>query len=268
MVGAARRDTDARFPSVRSLVVIPTHNEVDNVGAVLDSVEEHAPDADIVVVDDASTDGTRELVRGRPNFGAGLRMFERPVKSGLGRAYLDAFDDARQRGYQAVAQLDADGSHDPVHLPLMFELAARGIDVVIGSRYIPGGTVLGWPRRRTWLSRWGNRYSAVVLGLAINDATAGYRVYRTEALDRMGLESIDSDGYVFQVEMTQHAVQAGCSVVEVPIEFRDRTAGVSKMSKGIVGEAFLRVSWWGLQDAISLRRRNRAYRGSENGSGG
>jgi dolichol-phosphate mannosyltransferase len=142
----------------------------------------------------------------------------------------------------------------------MVDIAGHGIDVVIGSRYVPGGAVAGWSHRRTWLSRWGNRYAAIVLGLAINDGTAGYRVYRTAALRRIDLDEIRSDGYVFQIEMTYRAVAAGMSVVEVPIVFRDRVSGHSKMSSQIVREAFTRVTWWGMSDLFTLRRRHRAYR--------
>ena len=141
----------------------------------------------------------------------------------------------------------------------MLDVAARGIDLVIGSRYVPGGSVIGWPRRRTWLSRWGNRYAAIMLGLAINDATAGYRVYRADALRAMTLDGVQAGGYGFQVEMTYKAVRRGMSVVEIPIELRDRVAGTSKMSRGIVLEAFKLVTRWGLADLFSLRRRKRAY---------
>ena len=244
---------------VRTLVIVPTHNEVDNIAAVLDQLEQAVPDIDVLVVDDASDDGTREVVAGRTAYGTTLRMLERPAKKGLASAYLDAFHVALADGYDAVAEIDADGSHDPAVLPTMLDLARRGIDLVIGSRYVPGGSVVGWPRRRTWLSRWGNRYAAVVLGLAINDGTAGYRVYSADALRRIDLATVRAEGYVFQIEMTYRAVCAGMSVVEVPIVFRDRVAGSSKMSSGIVREAFALVTWWGLSDLLSLRRRRRAY---------
>ena len=244
---------------MRTLVVVPTHNEVENISELLDGLDEHVPDADIVVVDDASDDGTRDLVRERCTTDPRLRLIERDDKSGLGSAYLLAFDLALREGYEAVAEIDADLSHDPGVLPTMIELARRGIDVVIGSRYVPGGSVVGWPRRRTWLSRWGNRYAALVLGLAINDATAGLRVYRTAALRRIDLDTVRAEGYGFQIEMSYRAVCAGMSVVEVPIVFRDRVAGDSKMSSGIIREAFALVTWWGVSDLLSLRRRRRAY---------
>lgn len=245
---------------MRTLVVVPTHNEADNVEAVVDEIVRRLPDADVLVVDDDSTDGTRSLVRDHPAFGERVRLLERPTKLGLASAYLDGFDVALDGGYEAVAEIDADRSHDPSVLPTMVDIAGHGIDVVIGSRYVPGGAVAGWSHRRTWLSRWGNRYAAIVLGLAINDGTAGYRVYRTAALRRIDLDEIRSDGYVFQIEMTYRAVAAGMSVVEVPIVFRDRVSGHSKMSSQIVREAFTRVTWWGMSDLFTLRRRHRAYR--------
>lgn len=249
---------------IRTLVVVPTHDEADNVGEVLDRITRAVPDADIVVIDDASVDDTRAIVRrhadaSRPGTGR-IRLVERDVKHGLGDAYRHGFGIALAEGYDAVVEIDADLSHDPAVLPTMLDLASRGIDVVIGSRYVPGGSVIGWPRRRTWLSRWGNRYAAIALGLAINDATAGYRVYRTDTIRRLETDSVRAEGYAFQIEMTYRAVVAGCSVVEVPITFRDRVAGESKLDRGIVGEAFRLVTTWAITDAITLRRRRRAYR--------
>lgn len=241
----------------RALVIVPTHDEADNVVAVLDGVAKYAPDADVVVVDDASTDGTRDLVRSRT--GTNVRLIERDDRVGLASAYVDAFRIALDEGYETVVQLDADLSHDAAVLPTMLAIADHGIDVVIGSRYVPGGSVVGWPRRRTWLSRWGNRYAAIALGLAINDATAGYRVYRTDVLRRLDLSAIRAEGYGFQVEMTYRAILAGCSIVEVPITFRDRVAGSSKLSRDIVSEAFWLVTRWAVTDALTLRRRRRAY---------
>ncbi len=168
------------------------------------------------------------------------------MKHGLGDAYLHAFAIGLREGYDALVEIDADLSHDPADLPMMLDLADRGIALVIGSRYIPGGSVIGWPRRRTWLSRWGNRYAGLVLGLALNDATSGYRVYRADTLRTIGIDGVQADGYGFQVEMTYRVVQAGLSVVEVPIAFRDRVAGASKMHRGIVIEAFKLVTLLGI----------------------
>jgi dolichol-phosphate mannosyltransferase len=249
--------------TVRTLVVVPTHNEADNIEQLLDGLALQVPDAVVMVVDDASTDATRDLVRSRIAEGASLRLLERPAKRGLGDAYREAFGLGISEGFDLLVQIDADLSHDPASLPLMIAVARQGIPVVIGSRYIPGGTVTGWPRRRTWLSRWANRYVAVMLGLAVNDATAGYRVYRAEALEVIGLDDLRASGYGFQVEMTYRAVRAGLGVVEIPIAFRDRVAGASKMDRRVVVEAFRLVTVWGVRDLLSLHRRRRAYRTAE-----
>ncbi len=249
--------------SARTLVVVPTHDEAANISTLLAQLQVYVPNADVLVVDDASTDATRPLVRERMDDTDRLRLIERPEKRGLGDAYREAFRLGIAEGYDLLVQIDADLSHDPSALPLMLAVAEQGIPVVIGSRYIPGGTVTGWPRRRTWLSRWANRYVAVMLGLAVNDATAGYRVYRTEALDAVGLDDLQASGYGFQVEMTYRAVRAGLAVVEIPIAFRDRVAGQSKMDRRVVIEAFRLVTAWGVRDLVSLRRRRRAYRTSD-----
>lgn len=245
---------------MRTLVIVPTHDEAANIGEILDRVHEHVPDADVLVVDDVSTDGTRALVRHRATADPRVRLVERDRKGGLGDAYLYAFRRGVEEGYDALVEIDADLSHDPAVLPTMLDLTRRGIALVIGSRYVPGGSVVGWPRRRTWLSRWGNRYAAIVLGLAINDATSGYRVYRAETLRRISLDDVQAGGYGFQIEMTYRTVRSGLSVVEVPIAFRDRVAGTSKMDGRIVREAFGLVTYWGLADLLTLRRRRRAYR--------
>ena len=160
---------------MRTLVVVPTHNEAGNIVGLLTKLRDSVPDVDVIVIDDASTDDTRALVHTAMESDPRLRIVERSDKRGLGDAYLHAFDIALNEGYDAVVEIDADHSHDPSVLPTMLDVARHGIALVIGSRDIPGGTVTGWPRRRTWLSRWGNRYVAIMLGLAINDATAGYR---------------------------------------------------------------------------------------------
>jgi len=242
------------------LIVVPTHNEVDNITELLDRLSEHVPDADIVVVDDISTDGTRTAVRetaaARPN----VRLVERSARLGLGSAYVHGFGIALACGYDLVAEIDADLSHDPSALPRLLSVGDLGIPVVIGSRYVPGGSIDGWSRRRIWLSRWGNRYAALMLGLAVNDATAGLRVYRTDALETIGLDDIRSDGHGFQIEMTSRAADAGLAVVEIPIEFRNRAAGVSKLDRRSVIEAFKLVTVRAVIDTVSLRRRKRAYR--------
>jgi glycosyltransferase involved in cell wall biosynthesis len=245
---------------VRTLIIVPTHNEAANISEILDRIRSDVPDADVLVVDDRSTDDTRRLVRERADVDERVRLVEREVKRGLGDAYLHAFAIGLDEGYDALVEIDADLSHDPAALPMMLDLADRGIALVIGSRYIPGGSVIGWPRRRTWLSRWGNRYAGLVLGLALNDATSGYRVYRADTLREVGIDGVQADGYGFQIEMTYRTVQAGLSVVEVPIAFRDRVAGTSKMHRGIIIEAFKLVTLWGLRDALTFRRARLTYR--------
>ena len=245
---------------MRTLIIVPTHNEAANISEILDRLRCHVPDADVLVVDDASTDDTRAVVHARVADDPQIRIAERDAKLGLGDAYLFAFRRGLDEGYEALVEIDADLSHDPAVLPTMLDVARHGIALVIGSRYVPGGSVIGWPRRRTWLSRWGNRYAAIMLGLAVNDATAGYRVYRADTLRTIGLDGVQADGYGFQVEMTYRVVQAGLSVVEVPIAFRDRVAGTSKMHRGIVLEAFKLVTFWGLRDMVTLRRARRTYR--------
>ena len=245
---------------MRTLIIVPTHNEASNITHLLDRIRANVPDADVLVVDDQSTDDTRRLVQERAVIDDRIRLETREVKRGLGDAYLHAFAIGLDEGYDALVEIDADLSHDPAALPMMLDLAERGIALVIGSRYIPGGSVIGWPRRRTWLSRWGNRYAGLVLGLALNDATSGYRVYRADTLRTVGIDGVKADGYGFQIEMTYRAVQAGLSVVEVPIAFRDRVAGTSKMHRGIVVEAFRLVTMWGLADMVTLRRAHRTYR--------
>jgi dolichol-phosphate mannosyltransferase len=246
--------------TIRTLIVVPTHNEAANITAILSQLQEHVPDTDILVIDDASTDDTRRLVREITSARNRIRLVERDEKRGLGDAYLYAFRLGLDEGYDTLVEIDADLSHDPAVLPTMIDVAAHDISVVIGSRYIPGGTVTGWPRRRTWLSRWANRYVAIALGLAINDATSGYRVYRSDALRVIGLDGVQASGYGFQIEMTYRAVRAGLSVVEIPIAFRDRVAGTSKMDWRIVAEAFQLVTIWGVRDLLTLARRRRAYR--------
>ncbi len=245
---------------MRTLIIVPTHNEEANIASVIERIRDAAPAADVLVIDDMSIDGTRPLVAEIAASDRNVRLETREVKRGLGDAYLHAFAIGLDEGYDALVEIDADLSHDPADLPMMLDLADRGIALVIGSRYIPGGSVIGWPRRRTWLSRWGNRYAGLVLGLALNDATSGYRVYRADTLRTIGIDGVQADGYGFQVEMTYRVVQAGLSVVEVPIAFRDRVAGTSKMHRGIVIEAFKLVTYWGLRDMVTLRRARRTYR--------
>jgi dolichol-phosphate mannosyltransferase len=244
------------FRGVRVTVVVPTYQEADNIEALCRGVRDALPDAQLMIVDDASPDGTAALVRSLADELGGIEVVDRPAKSGIGSAYRDGFRRAIDGGAEICVQMDADLSHDPDVLRALVTNIELGADLAIGSRYVPGRTV-DWPWGRRSLSRWGNRYAAGVLGLAVNDATAGYRAYSAEALDRMGFEAVRAEGYGFQVEMTHRLVRAEGRVVEFPITFRERTAGESKLSGGIVREAAgLVVRLW-LADRRGRRERRR-----------
>jgi dolichol-phosphate mannosyltransferase len=242
---------------VRVAVVVPTYNEADNIGVLCERVRAALPDAEIVVVDDGSPDGTADLVRGLADRLGHVVVLERPAKSGLGAAYRAGFADAIGRGAEVCVQIDADLSHDPAVLPALIANVEHGADLAIGSRYVPGGITLDWPWHRRSLSRWGNRYVAGMLGLAVNDATAGLRAYSVAALERMGYASVGAEGYGFQVEMTHRLVRAGGRIVEFPITFRERTAGESKLSGSIVREAVVLVVRLWAADRRGRRQRRR-----------
>jgi dolichol-phosphate mannosyltransferase len=228
-----------------TVVIIPTYNERDNIHTIVGRVRASAPEADVLIVDDASPDGTGDLADGLAAADPKVHVLHRLAKNGLGAAYLEAFEWGRARGYDYLVQLDADGSHQPEQLPALLT-AAESADVVMGSRWIPGGRVENWPWHRQLLSRGGSLYSRLLLRLPQHDVTGGYRVYSADALERMQLGSVDSLGYCFQIDMLLHAVRAKLTVVEVPITFVERTLGSSKMSGGIVLEAMGRVTIWGL----------------------
>ena len=232
------------------LIVVPTFDEVDNIEILIGRVRDSVPGAKVLVVDDASPDGTAEAARR-----AGADVLERSGKSGLGAAYRDGFAHALASEAEIVVQMDADLSHDPQYLIELLSAVRAGADAAIGSRYVPGGECVDWPRLRRFLSRWGNRYAAGMLGLAVNDATSGYRAYSTSMLRRIDVASVLAEGYGFQVEMTHRLVRSGARVVEVPIVFRDRERGVSKLSYRIVGEAFRLVLRLAVDDLRRGRRR-------------
>jgi glycosyltransferase involved in cell wall biosynthesis len=245
-------------PTVRITVVVPTFNEADNLDALVHGVRAALPDASVLVVDDNSVDGTADLaVRLGCELGA-VDVLRRPRKAGLGAAYRAGFRLAIDDGAEILVQMDADLSHDPATLPALVAIVEHGADAAIGSRYVPGGVTENWPWRRRALSRWGNRYVAGVLGLAVNDSTAGYRAYTADALRRMAFDTVRAEGYGFQVEMTYRIVRVGGKVVEFPITFRDRTAGESKMSGNIVSEALVLVLKLWVQDLRGRRLRRRA----------
>lgn len=245
------------FGGVHVTVVVPTYQEANNIETVCRRVRAVLPDARLLIVDDSSPDGTAAVARGLDGELGPIEVMERPAKSGLGSAYREGFRHAIDAGASVCVQMDADLSHDPEVLPALIANVEHGADLAIGSRYVPGGRTVDWPWTRRALSRWGNRYAAGVLGLAVNDATAGYRAYSVEALERMGFESVRAEGYGFQIEMTHRLVRSEGKVVEFPITFRERTVGESKLSGGIVREAAgLVVSLW-LADRRGRRERRR-----------
>ncbi|NMH98106.1 polyprenol monophosphomannose synthase [Pseudonocardia acidicola] len=251
-------------PTGPVLVVIPTYDERDNLGPVVKRLHAAVPAADVLVVDDASPDGTGELADEMAAADPRIRVLHRAGKAGLGAAYLAGFATALQGEHQVVVEMDADGSHAPEDLPALLE-ALSDADVVLGSRYVEGGQVLNWPAHREWLSRGGNLYSRLALGVPIRDITGGYRVFRRQVLEELDLDEVASQGYCFQVDVAWRAVQAGFRVREVPITFAERERGSSKMSGAIVGEALWRVTRWGLAHRFHrLRRGDRAAAGQVN----
>jgi dolichol-phosphate mannosyltransferase len=231
-------------PTASVLVVVPTYNERDNLEPLLTRVHKAVPSAHVLVVDDASPDGTGELADELAAADGRVRVLHRAGKAGLGAAYLAGFAEALRDDYQVVVEMDADGSHAPEDLPALLA-ALDDADLVIGSRYVPGGRVVNWPTHRSWLSRGGNLYSRLALGVPIRDITGGYRAFRRQVLEELALADVASQGYCFQVDMAWRAVQAGFRVVEVPITFTERERGSSKMSHTIVAEALWRVTRWG-----------------------
>jgi dolichol-phosphate mannosyltransferase len=227
----------------RCVVVVPTYNEADNIGRLLAEVRGAAPMTDVLVVDDNSPDGTADLVRAHAEFGVRVWLLERPGKAGLGAAYRAGFAWAMERGYDRIAQMDADLSHPPDRLPALLA-ALVSADVAVGSRYVDGGGVRNWPWRRRLLSWGGNRYVRAVLGTGVRDNTAGFKAFRRSALETIGVLGSESSGYSFQIENTWRAAQAGLRIEEVPITFTDRTDGQSKMSGSIAFEALSRVLVW------------------------
>ncbi len=242
------RPTDAESrPSQRSLVIIPTFNERENLPLILGRVREARPDADVLIVDDGSPDGTGdladELALADPD---AVYVMHRVSKDGLGAAYLAGFAWGLERGYAVVVEMDADGSHAPEQLHRLLDAIDAGADVAIGSRYVDGGAVRNWPLRRLLLSKTANTYSRLLLGVKIRDITAGYRAYRREVLEEIDLDAVDSKGYCFQIDLTWRAINNGFTIVEVPITFTERELGVSKMSGSNIREAMAKVARWGI----------------------
>jgi len=255
---------------MRPLVVIPTYNEAENIERMLQRVDECLPEAGVLVVDDGSPDGTAELVAAAIGRYRDVHLLRRNQKSGLGSAYRTGFGWGLERGYDAFIEMDCDFSHDPAALPGLIAPISEGYEVVIGSRYVEGGSIPNWAWHRELLSRGGNLYAANVLGLGVRDSTAGFRCYAASILQRLDLERIRAEGYGFQIEMTYRSKQHGAAITEVPIAFVDRAAGESKMSSFIVVEALALVTWWGLGRLVAPLRRvgRRGKRGAGGGRGG
>lgn len=242
-------------PTLRTIVVVPTYNERENVQQLLPAVRAVVPDADVLVVDDSSPDGTAEAVESLAAELGQIKLLRRPGKQGLGSAYRLGFAHALDEGYDAVVSMDVDLSHDPAVLPALVGLLEAGADAVIGSRYVPGGGTVDWPLHRRLLSRWGNRYTSFVLRLPVRDCTSGYRAYRADALRAIEPGSTGAEGYAFLTELVRRLVVDGRRVMETPIVFRDRRYGDSKMSGRIIVESMLLVTRWGLSDFVAHRRR-------------
>lgn len=252
--------------SARAIVVIPTYNEAESLAATVAGILEAVPAASILIVDDASPDGTGELAD-RLSADERVNVLHRTARDGLGHAYLAGFERALADGFEVIVEMDADGSHPAAALPALLAALDRA-DLVIGSRWTPGGAVANWPRRREWLSRAANTYARLALRIPVRDSTAGYRAFRATALREIDLGHVESRGYCFQIDMTVRVVDHGLTVTEVPITFVDRVAGHSKMSGAIVVEAMLRVTQWGLQRLFRPRRETRKpLEGSANRSG-
>lgn len=228
------------------LVVIPTYNERENLGPILRRLHEALPKVHALVVDDGSPDGTGDLADELAEGNELIHVMHRTEKAGLGAAYVAGFRWGLGREYATIVEMDADGSHAPEDLPRILD-ALGGADLVIGSRYVPGGGSVNWPASRKLISRGGNVYSQLALGVKIKDITAGFRAYRREVLEKLPLDEIASRGYCFQIDLAWRTLRAGFEVVEVPITFTEREIGESKMSSSIVLEAMLQVGKWGLR---------------------
>jgi dolichol-phosphate mannosyltransferase len=239
------------------LVIIPTYNEADNIESVSGRVRKAVPDAHILIADDNSPDGTGKIADELAAHDGHIHVLHRPGKQGLGAAYLAGFRWGIDNGYGVLVEMDADGSHQPEELPRLLT-ALKGSDLVLGSRWVPGGRVVNWPQSRRLLSRGGSMYSRVMLGLPLRDITGGFRAFRSETLKGLGMDAVASQGYCFQVDLANRAVRAGYHVVEVPITFVERVRGNSKMSRDIMVEALWRVTAWGVEGRVkrALDRRH------------
>jgi len=245
---------------VRVLVVLPTFNEAENIDRVLRRIRAALPDAGVLVVDDGSPDGTADMAQSLAGELGSIEVLRRRAKSGLGSAYRAGFAWGLQRDWEAFVEMDADLSHEPEALPSLVAPLSEGVDLVVGSRYVSGGSIPNWRWHRRLLSQGGNVYAALALGLHVSDSTSGFRAYRADALRRIDLDAVRAEGYGFQIEMVLQVLEHGGHVTEVPIRFVDRVDGKSKMSMYIVVEALALVTWWALRRAVRVLVRGGASR--------
>lgn len=234
--------------AVRSVVVLPTFNEKENISRMLEALRREVPATDIIVVDDLSPDGTGQLAEEAAATLGQITVVHRQGKPGLGAAYRHGFQLAFEAGYDIIVSMDCDFSHDPAVIPIMLRVVEEGADLVIGSRYVEGGGTQDWPLHRRLLSKWGNRYTGMLLGTGVRDCTAGFRAYRASMLQSVDPASTTAEGYAFLTELTRRLARAGATIRETPILFRDRAYGTSKMSPKIIAESMLLVTRWGLAD--------------------
>jgi dolichol-phosphate mannosyltransferase len=237
----------------RVVVVIPTYNESENLEWIVGRLRAAVPQADVLVVDDSSPDGTGAVADRLAETDPQVAVLHRAEKAGLGAAYMHGFSVALDRGYDVIAEMDADGSHQPEQLPRLLA-SLEDADLVLGSRWVPGGSVVNWAPTRKALSLGGNAYARAMLGLTVRDVTGGFRVFRRQTLEKLDLPSVRSVGYCFQADLVWRTVKAGLRVREVPIEFVERVRGKSKMDRGVATEALRRITAWGL---VERRRRAR-----------
>jgi dolichol-phosphate mannosyltransferase len=240
--------TDVRESGLGAVIIVPTYNELENLPLIVPAIREHVRDAHVLIVDDSSPDGTGQRADEMAALDAHIFVLHRTTKSGLGDAYLAAFEWALARDYNVIVEMDADGSHPADALPALIAAVRPGsrYGLSIGSRWSTGGSVVNWPWHREVLSRGGNMYARIMLGLSVKDATAGFRAFASDTLRNIHLENVESHGYCFQIDMTRRVRDAGYEETEVPIVFREREHGESKMSGSIVREAMGKVTRWGI----------------------
>lgn len=232
---------------MRTLVIIPTYNEAENIEWITNAILQNQPDVHILVADDNSPDGTGALADKLADSDDRIHVLHRPGKQGLGAAYRAGFEWGIDKGYEVLVEMDADGSHRPEDLGKLLESSTAGAPLTIGSRWVPGGSVVNWPKRREWLSRGASFYARTMLGIKVRDTTAGFRAFQRATLEAIDYKNVDSEGYCFQIDLTRRVRGADLEVVEVPIVFVERTHGQSKMSFAIIREALVKVTLWGAQ---------------------